>query len=208
MIPKAEPTTDMAFEPKQPDLFLRQVTRISDDLHVVRRRLERTEQMLAPEDLDLLRMAVIHIHLHLESYCHEFRTWHRENEAKQAGEEIIEIDEHGVVHATGLQRSTIEQRIGMVRQLMCLDDACDKIVPGDLRILVGEIDRLRAALMMHGHLPGCATMNPRSPEYPAYECDCGFKGLRRRIMQSAAAGQTDAKERPDIDAALDVQRGQ
>jgi hypothetical protein len=34
--------------------------------------------------------------------------------------------------------------ISDVRAAMCRDDACNMLVPSDLRVLVGEIDRLRA----------------------------------------------------------------
>jgi hypothetical protein len=41
-----------------------------------------------------------------------------------------------------MRRRTVEA----VRQIMHRDDACNVIVPSDLRILIGEIDRLRSVV--------------------------------------------------------------
>lgn len=47
--------------------------RINDDLGVVRRRLNRTEQPLGPEDADLLRIAIDRIHSRYEELAFEMR---------------------------------------------------------------------------------------------------------------------------------------
>ncbi len=36
-----------------------------------------------------------------------------------------------------------------VRHIMCQDNACEQIVPSDLRELVGEIDRLRTVFRVN-----------------------------------------------------------
>lgn len=41
-------------------------------------------------------------------------------------------------------RAYMAGRIALVRSVMRFDHACDQIVPSDLRMLVGEIDRLQA----------------------------------------------------------------
>ena len=38
------------------------------------------------------------------------------------------------------------ERIAFIRSIMTHDNACDQIVPSDLRMLVGELDRLNAKL--------------------------------------------------------------
>jgi hypothetical protein len=39
-----------------------------------------------------------------------------------------------------------ENAVYVVRKIMYDDDACDRIVPSDLRLLIGEIDRLKAKI--------------------------------------------------------------
>lgn len=45
-------------------------------------------------------------------------------------------------------RTEIARRtVDAVREIMYDDNACDRIVPSDLRVLIGEIERLRATII-------------------------------------------------------------
>lgn len=51
-----------------------QIMALEQDLHVIRRRLDDTERIPTPTDLDLLRMAVAYTHQRLEQMIHHGRT--------------------------------------------------------------------------------------------------------------------------------------
>ncbi|WP_041299792.1 hypothetical protein [Hyphomicrobium sp. MC1] len=48
-----------------------------------------------------------------------------------------------------------DNTVYVVRKMMYDDDACSRIVPSDLRLLIGEIDRLRAKLAEYDELKQC-----------------------------------------------------
>jgi hypothetical protein len=74
--------------------------------------------------------------------------WGDDYDGTEQPESVALIDDQPVIRYVGMDGLADGVGCGLerVRRVMCQDDACEQIVPGDLRELVGEIDRLRERL--------------------------------------------------------------
>lgn len=61
----------------------------------------------------------------------------------------------------------------MTAEFARMDDCLDRMVPSDLRMLIGERDRMKEKLREVGVCPDCLKIGAMDEDGPFSHCDCG-----------------------------------